>query len=30
LVAKTYGHLPAEYSAAMAEKMSFEVLSDAP
>lgn len=30
LVAKTYGHLRAEYSAAMAEKMSFEALSDAP
>ena len=27
LVAKTYGHLRAEYSTAMAEKMSFEVPS---
>jgi len=30
LVAKTYGHLRAEYSSAMAEKMSFEALVDAP
>ncbi len=30
LVAKTYGHLRAEYSAAMAEKMSFEALEDGP
>ncbi|MEO8352066.1 MAG: site-specific integrase [Chthoniobacteraceae bacterium] len=28
LVAKTYGHLRAEYSAAMAEKMSFEAFDD--
>ena len=30
LVAKTYGHMRAEYSAAMAQKMSFEALTDAP
>ena len=30
LVAKTYGHMPAEYSVAMAQKMSFEALTDAP
>ena len=30
LMAKTYGHMRAEYSAAMAQKMSFEALADAP